>query len=102
MPGRTDNEVKNHWDYYLKGKLINMGIDPENHRLPRTPVRPVESRGDTDQVSDVAPHLNLGLNMTSIAFPSSSFNNEVLQQPVDSKAAEETGSGSSPTLLLFK
>ncbi|CAK9154780.1 unnamed protein product [Ilex paraguariensis] len=39
LPGRTDNEVKNYWNFHLKKKLINMGIDPNrhglNHSLPR-------------------------------------------------------------------
>ncbi|XP_010471109.1 PREDICTED: myb-related protein 308-like [Camelina sativa] len=33
LPGRTDNEVRIHWETYLKRKLIKMGIDPTNHRL---------------------------------------------------------------------
>ncbi|CAA7052281.1 unnamed protein product [Microthlaspi erraticum] len=33
LPGRTDNEVKIHWETYLKRKLVKMGIDPTNHRL---------------------------------------------------------------------
>ncbi|KAL1189927.1 Myb-related protein [Cardamine amara subsp. amara] len=33
LPGRTDNEVKIHWETYLKKKLLKMGIDPTNHRL---------------------------------------------------------------------
>ncbi|XVF43651.1 hypothetical protein PTKIN_Ptkin02bG0057800 [Pterospermum kingtungense] len=33
LPGRTDNEVKNYWNSHLRKKLINMGIDPANHRL---------------------------------------------------------------------
>ncbi|KFK41528.1 hypothetical protein AALP_AA2G141200 [Arabis alpina] len=33
LPGRTDSEVKTHWETCLKRKLMKMGIDPTNHRL---------------------------------------------------------------------
>ncbi|KAJ9147291.1 hypothetical protein P3X46_029468 [Hevea brasiliensis] len=130
LPGRTDNEVKNYWNSHLRKKLINMGIDPNNHRLNQILPRPQPERvsspidedtcktkkstGDyIDRVSDAASSSleenetsagssDINLDLT-IAVPSSAHTStsETRPENCDTAATSEVRSETLPTLLLF-
>uniref|UniRef100_A0A6N2LDV8 Uncharacterized protein n=1 Tax=Salix viminalis TaxID=40686 RepID=A0A6N2LDV8_SALVM len=39
LPGRTDNEIKNHWNTHLSKRLRSQGTDPSTHRKLPEPVK---------------------------------------------------------------
>ncbi|KAJ8769233.1 hypothetical protein K2173_001470 [Erythroxylum novogranatense] len=51
LPGRTDNEVKNYWNSHLRKKLINRGIDPNNHRVSHSFPRLQDSQNSASAAS---------------------------------------------------
>ncbi|KAL4569234.1 hypothetical protein LXL04_024869 [Taraxacum kok-saghyz] len=62
LPGRTDNEIKNHWNTHIKKKLKKMGIDPLTHKPLPLPTTLTESPPETTEAID--PQNNELLNET--------------------------------------